>query len=147
MKQEKSHKHTSNNPNIHIKDSKQALRQSTSNSNTNSTSQTHTSIRQWLTRIYYVFLCSLLTTPFAFADLTTLTSKVKTELRDTATSVMSVLNTVIGSIGVIYVIIIGLIFVFKPDTFKENSKVLIGALVALGALYGITKYSIGVFLT
>ena len=82
MKQEKSHKHTSNNPNIHIKDSKQALRQSTSNSNTNSTSQTHTSIRQWLTRIYYVFLCSLLTTPFAFADLTTLTSKVKTELRD-----------------------------------------------------------------
>lgn len=109
--------------------------------------QETTSIRQRLTRIYYLFLCSLLTAHFAFADLTTLTNKVKTELKDTASSVLSVLNTVIGSIGVIYVIIIGFIFIFKPDTFKENAKVLIGALVALGALYGITKYSIGVFLT
>lgn len=78
-------------------------------------------------------------TPFAFANFANLGSQVKQELKTTAGTVMSVLNTVVASVGIVYVCIVGFIFIFKPDTFKENSKILIGALVALGALYGITN--------
>ncbi|MWV72864.1 hypothetical protein DCO59_11105 [Helicobacter saguini] len=92
-------------------------------------------------------VCFLMCNVPLFADFSNLGAKVKSELNDTAGTVMSVLNTVIASVGVVYMIIVGFIFVFKPDTFKENSKMLIGGMVALGALYGITKLGTQAFLT
>lgn len=89
-------------------------------------------------KFYLSLICFILYSPFAFADFANLGSQVQEKLKGTAGTVMNVLNTVIASVGIIYVCIVGFIFIFKPDTFKENSKVLIGALVALGALYGIT---------
>lgn len=92
----------------------------------------------------FVF-CFLMCNVPLFADISQLGTNVKNQLKGTAEQVMSVLNTVIASVGIVYVIIIGFIFIFKPDTFKENSKVLIGALVALGALYGITGLGLQAF--
>lgn len=93
----------------------------------------------------FVF-CFLMCNVPLFADFSQLGSNVKTQLRSTAETVLGVLNTVIASVGVVYMIIVGFVFVFKPDTFKENSKILIGGLVALGALYGITYMGQGAFL-
>lgn len=90
-------------------------------------------------KFYLSLICFILYSPFAFADFANLGNQVKGELKNTASTVMGVLNTVVASVGIVYVCIVGFIFIFKPDTFKENSKVLIGALVALGALYGITN--------
>ena len=99
-----------------------------------------------INKLYFSFLCFMLYSPFAFADFQNLGSQVQKELKTTAGTVMNVLNTVIASVGIVYVCIVGFIFIFKPDTFKENSKILIGALVALGALYGITKMGQSAFI-
>ncbi|RDU65779.1 hypothetical protein CQA53_05660 [Helicobacter didelphidarum] len=99
-----------------------------------------------LSVLQIMFVCFLALQCFAFADFSNLGNQVQRELKSTAATVMSVLNTVIASVGIIYVIIVGFIFIFKPDTFKENAKVLIGALVALGALYGITHMGMSAFL-
>ncbi|TLD84667.1 hypothetical protein [Helicobacter trogontum] len=99
-----------------------------------------------INKLYFSFLCFIFYSPFAFADFASLGNQVKGELKSTASTVMSVLNTVVASVGIVYVCIVGFIFIFKPDTFKENSKVLIGALVALGALYGITNLGQSAFI-
>lgn len=101
--------------------------------------------KQTCKRFYYAMLCAILYSPFAYADLNQLGREVKGQLKTTASTIMDVLNTVIATIGIIYVCIIGFIFIFKPDTFKENSKILIGALVAVGALYGITNLGTSAF--
>lgn len=85
-----------------------------------------------------ILFCFLLCTPIAFADLGNLKDKVTQEMRTTGSTILSILNTVVATIGVIYVIIIGFMFIFKHEAFKENSKALITGLVAVGALFGIT---------
>lgn len=86
-----------------------------------------------------IIFCFLLYTPFAFADLGQLKDKVNSEIKSTGASILQILNTVVATMGVIYVIIIGFMFLFKHEAFKENSKALITGLVAVGALYGITN--------
>lgn len=106
-------------------------------------------MRDFLRKISNAYLwifCFILCQNLAFADFSKLGDSVKGQLNSTAATVLSVLNTVIASVGVVYMIIVGFIFIFKPDTFKENSKLLIGGLVALGALYGITNLGQGAFL-
>ena len=102
-------------------------------------------IKERVSNMYLMFICFILCSGMAHADIQNLASNVNTQIKSVAEQVLKVLNTVIASIGVIYVIIVGLIFIFKPDTFKENSKILIGALVALGALYGITAMGLNAF--
>lgn len=86
-----------------------------------------------------ILTCFLLCTPIAFADLGGLKDKVNNELKSTGQSILDILKTVVATIGVIYVIIIGFMFIFKHEAFKENSKALITGLVAVGALYGVTS--------
>lgn len=87
----------------------------------------------------------ILSFQIAFADIATLASNVENQMKSVGEQVLRVVNTAIGSIGFIYTIIVACIFVFKSETFKENSKVLIAGVIALGALYGITRLGLKAF--
>ena len=95
-------------------------------------------------KIMLATLAVLAPTP-ALADINKLGNTVKTELNNNAAVVLDVINTIVGTIGVLFVIFTAIIYLFNPEAFKNNSKLLIGSITGLGILYAVTRMGLSAF--
>ena len=75
---------------------------------------------------------------FAANPLTEFKSKVDAELNETMKTIMGISNTVVGTIGLVWLVILGIFLKGSPERFKENMKGIVIVSVILGITYGIT---------
>ena len=75
---------------------------------------------------------------FAANPLTEFKSKVDSELNETMKTIMGMANTVVGTIGIVWLIICFIFAKGQPERFKENMKGIIVISVIIGIAYGIT---------
>ena len=55
---------------------------------------------------------------------------------------LDIINTIAGTIGVIF---LAVSYLMNPDAFKQNSKILIGAIAVIAILYAITRMGLSAF--
>lgn len=70
--------------------------------------------------------------------LTEFKSKVDSELNETMKTIMGIANTVVGTIGIVWLVILGIFLKGSPERFKENMKGILIVSAILGITYGIT---------
>lgn len=75
---------------------------------------------------------------FAANPLSEFKSKVDSELNETMKTIMGMANTVVGTIGIVWLVILGIFLKGSPERFKENMKGIIIVSVIIGIMYGIT---------
>ena len=92
-----------------------------------------------------MLVVSILAPTPALADINKLGTTIKTELNNSAAVVLDVMNTIVGTIGVVVVIFTAILYLFNPEAFKQNSKVLLGAIAGIGILYAITRMGLSAF--
>ena len=75
---------------------------------------------------------------FAANPLTEFKGKVDAELNETMKTIMGIANTVVGTIGIVWLVILGIFLKGSPERFKENMKGIVIVSAILGITYGIT---------
>lgn len=96
-------------------------------------------------RKFHYLLSFVLSLPvFAFANgnganpLNKLAETVDAEIQNTTKTVMSIMNAIVLSLGVAYLILCFLMWKFSPERGKEHIKLIITVGVLLGVIYGVT---------
>ena len=92
-----------------------------------------------------MLVASILAPTPALADINKLGTTIKTELNNSAAVVLDVMNTIVGTIGVVVVIFTAILYLLNPEAFKQNSKVLLGSIAGIGILYAITRMGLSAF--
>lgn len=72
-----------------------------------------------------------------------LATSVNEQINDVGTSVASIVNTISIVMGVIWIVIMLLMAFFAMEQIKQNAKLLFGALVIIGAVYGLSSAMMG----
>lgn len=95
-------------------------------------------------KFHYLFSLVLSLPVFAFADgnganpLNKLAGTVNNEIQNTTKTVMSIMNTIVFSLGIAYLILCFMMWKFSPERGKEHIKLIITVGVLLGVIYGVT---------
>lgn len=93
--------------------------------------------------LIFIAMVMLLLPDLALADgvLDTLTSSVNKQITDTGKGVASILQTMSEIFGVIWIIVMLLMAFFNIEGLKNHAKLLFGALIIIGAVYGLSTYA------
>lgn len=92
-----------------------------------------------------MLVASILAPTPALADINKLGTTIKTELNNSAAVVLDVMNTIVGTIGIAVAIFTAIIYLMNPEAFKQNSKVLLGAIAVIAILYAIIRMGLSAF--
>lgn len=96
-------------------------------------------------RKFLTLILAVMTTPFYLfgADGGNIASKLATSVNQQVTevgsSVASIVNTISIVMGVIWIVIMLLMAFFNMEGIKNHAKLLFGALVIIGVVYGLSK--------
>lgn len=72
------------------------------------------------------------------SPLSKISTQVNTQIESASTDIASVVNTVSGTLGFIWLVIMLLMYFFAPEQLKQNMKLFVGAAIILGVVYGIS---------
>ncbi len=81
---------------------------------------------------------------FLFAKGTTniadkLATDINAEIENVGSSIASVVNTISATLGIIWIVIMLLMAFFAMEQIKQHAKLLVGALIVIGAVYGLSS--------
>lgn len=68
-----------------------------------------------------------------------LASQAKTEIDSAGSAVASIINTIATVMGAIWIIAMLVMAFFAMEQIKQHSKMLFGAIVVIGIVYGLSK--------
>ena len=101
--------------------------------------QTLKNIKNKIRFLIFSLLFSLFASNSFSANITQeLTKKAETEFKEVTSSVASIINTASATVGAIWLIAIVFMALFSLERLKEHSKLMIGGIVVLGIVYGIS---------
>lgn len=72
------------------------------------------------------------------SPLSKISTQVNKEIESAGGDIASVVNTVSGTLGFIWLVIMLLMYFFAPEQLKQNMKMFVGAAILLGVVYGIS---------
>lgn len=71
--------------------------------------------------------------------LSQLETNVNTQVTEAGSSIASMAQNFVVVIGVVWIIILLIIYKFQPEMFKNNMKTLFGVVLLLGVIYGLCE--------
>lgn len=68
-----------------------------------------------------------------------LATDINAEIENVGSSIASVVNTISATLGIIWIVIMLLMAFFAMEQIKQHAKLLVGALIVIGAVYGLSS--------
>ena len=72
------------------------------------------------------------------SPLSKIAGQASTQIESASKDIAGVVNVVAASLGFLWLIIMLLMYLFAPEQLKQNMKILVGAGILLGVVYGIS---------